>query len=84
MIDDFYNKREIQNEQPYRNALDKFSNQKMKLPSKILEQIGFKTKPIFEEPILIVMDESTHEKHLSQPIQTNHKQFRTAVKYLTG
>ena len=30
------------------------------------------------------MDKSTHEEHLSQPLQTNSKQFKTAVKFLTG
>ena len=30
------------------------------------------------------MDESTHGEHLSQPLQTNNKQFRIAVSFLTG
>ena len=30
------------------------------------------------------MCESTHEEHLSQPLQTNNKQFRMAVTSLTG
>ena len=30
------------------------------------------------------MDESTHEEHLSQPLQTNNKQFKMAVTFLTG
>ena len=30
------------------------------------------------------MDKSTHEEHLSQPLQTNYKQFKTAVTFLTG
>ena len=30
------------------------------------------------------MDKSTHEKHLSQPLQTNNKQFKTAITFLTG
>ena len=30
------------------------------------------------------MDKSTHEEHLSQPLQTNSKQFRKAVTFLTG
>ena len=34
--------------------------------------------------MLIVMDKSTHEEHLSQPIQTNNKQFKNAVTFLTG
>ena len=32
--------------------------------------------------MLIVMDRSTHEEHLSQPVQTN-KQFEIAVTFLT-
>ena len=30
------------------------------------------------------MDKSTHEEHLSQPLQTNNKQYKTAVTFLTG
>ena len=54
------------------------------LPSKLLEQIAFNTRPKIEEHMLIVMDKSTHEEHLSQPLQTNNKQFKIAVKFLTG
>ena len=56
----------------------------MELPFKLLEQIVFNTKPKIEEHTLIVMDKSTHEKHLSQPLQTNNKQFKIAVTFLTG
>ena len=34
--------------------------------------------------MLIVMDKFTHEEHLSQPLQTNNKQFKIAVTFLTG
>ena len=34
--------------------------------------------------MLIVMDKSTHEEHLSQPLQTNIKQFKIADTFLTG
>ena len=34
--------------------------------------------------MLTVMDKSTHEKHLYQPLQTNTKQFNIAVNFLTG
>ena len=34
--------------------------------------------------MLIIMDKSTHEEHLSQPFQTNNKQFYLAVTFLTG
>ena len=56
----------------------------MELPSKLLEQIAFITRPKIEEHMLIVMDKSTHEEHLSQPLQTNNKQFKIAVTSLTG
>ena len=56
----------------------------MELPSKLLEQIAFNTRPKIEEPMLIVMDKSTHEEHLYQPLQTNNKQFKIAVTFLTG
>ena len=34
--------------------------------------------------MLIVMGKSTHEERLSQPFQTNKKQFKIAVTFLTG
>ena len=34
--------------------------------------------------MLIVMDKSTHEEHLSQPLQTNNKQVEIAVTFLSG
>ena len=30
------------------------------------------------------MDRCTHEEHLSQPLQTNFKQFKTAITFLTA
>ena len=56
----------------------------MELRSKLLEQIVFNTGPKIEEHMLIVMDKSTHEKRLSQPLQNNNKQFKVAVTFLTG
>ena len=56
----------------------------MELPSKLLEQIAFNTRPKIEEHMLIVMDKSTHEEHLFQPLQTKNKQFKIAVTFLTG
>ena len=56
----------------------------MELPSKLLEQIVFNTRPKIEEHILIVMNKSTHEENLSQPLQTNNKQFKIAVTFLTA
>ena len=34
--------------------------------------------------MLIVTDKSTHEEHLSQPLQTNVNQFKMAVKFLSA
>ena len=34
--------------------------------------------------MLVVTDKSIHEEHLSQPLQTNNKQFKIAVTFLTG
>ena len=56
----------------------------MELPSKILEQIAFNTRPKIEEHMLIIMDKSTHEEHLSQPLQTNNKQFKIAITFLSA
>ena len=56
----------------------------MELPCKLLEQIAFNTRPKIEEHMLIVKDKSTHEELLSQPIQTNNKQFKLAVTFLTA
>ena len=56
----------------------------MELPSKLLEQKAFNTRPKIEEHMLIVMDNRTHEEHLAQPLQTNNKQFKIAVSFLTG
>ena len=56
----------------------------MELHSKLLEQIAFNTRPKIEEHILIVMDKSTHEEHLFQPLQTNNKQFKIAITFLSA
>ena len=56
----------------------------MELPSKLLEQIAHNTRPKIEEHMLIVMDKSSHEEHLHQPIQTNKTQFKVAVTFFTG
>ena len=55
----------------------------MELPYKLLGQKGFNTRNKIAELMLIVMDKYTHEKHLSQPLQTNNKQFGVAVTFLT-
>ena len=56
----------------------------MELPSKLSEQIASNTRPKIEEHMLIVMKKSTHEEHLSQPLQTNNEQFKIAVTFLSG
>ena len=56
----------------------------MELPSKLLEQIAFNTRPKIEEHMLIVMVKSTHEEHLFQPLQRNNKQFKIAVTFLSA
>ena len=56
----------------------------MELPSKLLGQIVYNTRAKIEEHMLIIMDKSTHEEHLSQPLQTNNKQFKIAVTFLTA
>ena len=56
----------------------------MELPSKLLEQIAFNTRPKIEEHMLIVMDKSSHEEHLFQPLQTNNNQFKIAVTFLSA
>ena len=53
----------------------------MELFSKILEQIAFNARPKIEELMLIVMDKVTHGEHLSQPLQTNNKQFKVVVTF---
>ena len=45
----------------------------MELPSKMLEEIAFITIPKIEVQMLVVIDISTHEEHLAQPLQTKNK-----------
>ena len=56
----------------------------MELSSKLLEQTALNTRPKIKEHILVVMDKCTHEEHLAQPLQTNKKQFKIAVTFITG
>ena len=56
----------------------------MELPSDLLEQIAFNTRHKIEEHMLIIMDKSTHEEHLFHSLQTNNKQFKIAITFLTG
>ena len=34
--------------------------------------------------MLVLMDKSVREEHLSQPLQTNNEQFKTGVTFSTG
>ena len=45
----------------------------MELPSEKSEQIASNTRPKMEEHMLVFMNKSIHEEHLSQPLQTNDK-----------
>ena len=56
----------------------------MALPSKILEQIAFNTRPKIEENMLIVTIKSKPEEHLSQPLQTKSKQFKIPITLKIG
>ena len=56
----------------------------MELSSKLLEQIAYNTRSRKGEHMLVVMDKSTHEEHLIQPLQTNNKQLKIAVTFLTA
>ena len=56
----------------------------MKLPTKNLEQIAFNTRPKKEEHMLFVMEKSIQEEARSQPLQSNKRQFKLAVTFLTG
>ena len=56
----------------------------MELSSKLLEQIAYNTRPKIEDHMLIIMDKFTHEEHLFQPLQTNNKQFKIAITFLSA
>ena len=64
--------------------LTNFLPNKMEISNKLLEQIAFNTRPKIEVLMVIVMKESTHEEHLFQPLQTNKKQFKIAVTFLSA
>ena len=54
----------------------------MVLPSDFLQQTAFNTSNKIEEHRLIVMEKSVREENLSQPLQTDNKQFKIAVTLL--
>ena len=51
----------------------------MELPIKVLEKTAIFTRPKIEEQMLIVIEKTIHEDNLAQPLETNTKQFQTAV-----
>ena len=60
-------------------------NKKIEPQNKLLERIAFKTRTIVENKMLLLLDKSTHEENLSQPIQTKEqKQFKLAVTSFKG
>ena len=56
----------------------------MKLPSKIVEQLGFNKKPKTEEHVLFALEKSTYEKQIYQPLENNNKQVKISVTFLTS
>ena len=56
----------------------------MELPGELFRKIAFNAQPKTEEHIGIVMDKLLHEEHLSQSLQTNNKQLKVAITFLTG
>ena len=56
----------------------------MELLSKLLETTAFNTRAQIGEHMLIVMNKSIHEENLFQPLQTNNKQFKITITFLTG
>ena len=79
IIDKVYKRGELQNEQQYRTALDKFHTQQMELPIKILEQIVINTRRKIEDHLLSDMVKSTHKGHLSQLLETISNQFKKLI-----
>ena len=45
----------------------------MELPCNLLKQFAPNTKPKIREHMSIAMNKSTHEEHLSQPLQIKNK-----------
>ena len=56
----------------------------MEPPNKLLKQIVLNTRLKTEQHMLIITGISTHERSLSQPLQTFIKQFKLSVTFLTG
>ena len=56
----------------------------MELPSTKLGEIANNTRPIIEDHLLSVMDDSTHEELLSQLLERNKNQFKIAFTFSAG
>ena len=69
--DEFHEKVETKNEQQHWIALDKFYTKRMQLSRKFLQLIPLIIRAKTEEHMLFLMEKSTHEESLSQPIQAN-------------
>ena len=61
-----------------------FKHFKRKYQGNLLGQLAFLTRLKVEDRILIAMNETTHEENLSQPLQSDSKQFKVAVNFLFG
>ena len=83
LLDELNKEGEIQNKQQFWKTFDKFHTQEMKLPSKILKQIAFNTRSKVEVHMLIVLDKSLHEEHLTLPLQNQNKLFKVAITFIT-
>ena len=49
-----------------------------------MEQIAYNTRAKLKEHMLIFMDKSKHEEHLFHPLQTNIKQYKLKVTFLSA
>ena len=56
----------------------------MEISSKLIDQIALKTRPEIEEIMLIITYIPFHEAHQSQPLQSNKKEFKIDVTFLSG
>ena len=83
LIDELYRRGKIQNEEQPRNVLDSFYTNKIILPSMVFKQIVFNTRTKNEE-YSTFSGKSTHGENLSQPLQTEEEQLKTAITFLSG
>ena len=83
LIDDLYQRGEIENEEQPRNVLDSFYTSKIILPSTVFKQSVLNTRPK-NEKYSTFSGKSTHGEILSQPLQTNEEQLKTAIMFRSG